>query len=84
MKIKSLLFTGPGGNNVAHFTPFKEPHGEVKAGCRQRERQTLEFISLLGPVDGVPRGFLGKVQLGHFKSEEWGLVNSTASYLRGA
>ena len=84
MKIRSLLFTGPGGSNTAHFTPFEEPHGEVKAGCRQRERQTLEFVSLLGPVDGVPWEFLGKVQLSHFKSEEWGWVSLTVSYLRGA
>lgn len=69
---------------MAHFTPFREPHGEVKAGCRQRERQALERISLSGPVDGVPWGFLGKVQLSHLKSKERGLVSLTTSYLRGA
>ena len=41
-------------------------HREVKSGYRQRERQDLRHLSLLGPMDGVLWGSWAKA----------GLVNS--------
>lgn len=45
-------------------------HGEVKAGCLQREWQDLGHMTLLGFLDGVLLGSLAKARLVHSNQKE--------------